>query len=191
MLKVVITGGIGSGKSTVARIFEVLGIPVYYADEQAKWLVSNDQNLKDEIVKLLGKGAYSNGIYNREFVSSRIFGNPDLLNQLNTIVHPAVGLHFENWAKGKREFPYVLKEAAIVNTKNGVDRLIYVHASQDIRIQRTLERDSFRTADAVLKIMKNQKSEVDFRAMADFVITNESELLIPQVLQIHQKLTSS
>jgi dephospho-CoA kinase len=191
MIKVGITGGIGSGKSTVARIFEVLGIPVYHADDQAKWLITNDKHLKSAIIKLLGEEAYLNGEYNRTYVASKVFSDSGLLQKLNGLVHPAVGLDFENWAKRKADAPYLLKEAAIVKSKSGIDHLIYVHASQEIRIERTLKRDKFRTPEAVLKIINNQQTEADFKALADFVVTNEAELLIPQILHIHQELISS
>ena len=189
MIKVGITGGIGSGKSTVARIFEVLGIPVFHADDEAKWLITNDNNLKTGIVKLLGKEAYVNGEYNRNYVASKVFNDSDLLHSLSSLVHPAVALHFERWTKAQTT-PYILKEAAIVKSKSGLDYLIYVHASHEKRVERTIKRDKFRTKDAVLKIIDNQQTEPEFRALADFVITNESDLLIPQVLEIHKKLIS-
>ncbi|WP_304232262.1 dephospho-CoA kinase [Jiulongibacter sediminis] len=189
MIKVGITGGIGSGKSTVARIFEVLDIPVYHADDEAKWLIANDKSLKIEIIKLLGEEAYINGEYNRSYVSLKVFNDSDLLQRLNSLVHPAVAMHFENWVKSKTT-PYIIKEAAIVKSKSGIDHLIYVHASSEKRVERTLKRDNFRTREAVLKIIESQQTEDDFRALADFVIDNESDLLIPQVLEIHKKFIS-
>ncbi|KPM47174.1 dephospho-CoA kinase [Jiulongibacter sediminis] len=189
MIKVGITGGIGSGKSTVARIFEVLGIPVFHADDEAKRLIKNDNKLKTGIVKLLGEEAYVNGEYNRNYVASKVFNDSDLLHRLNSLVHPAVAMHFESWVKSKTT-PYIIKEAAIAKSKSGIDHLIYVHASREKRVERTLKRDNFRTIEAVLKIIENQQNEADFRALADFVVVNESDLLIPQVLEIHKKLIS-
>lgn len=191
MLKVGITGGIGSGKSTVARVFETLGIPVYYADNEARDLINNSEDLRIQIKEIIGDRAYDNNGYNRRYVAQKVFKNQNLLLQLNEVVHPAVRVHFNSWAKAQKNVPYVLKEAAVVENKEGLDYLIYVHSSVETRLIRTLVRDIQRTKDEVMGIIEKQKSPEEFRALADFEIKNEDQLLIEQVLQIHKKLISS
>ncbi|MGR3812082.1 dephospho-CoA kinase [Jiulongibacter sp. NS-SX5] len=191
MLKVGITGGIGSGKSTVAQVFETIGIPVYYADLEAKNLINNSEEIRIQIKQLLGEGAYSQEGYNKRYVAQKVFKNKELLLQLNEIVHPAVRAHFNSWASSQQNTPYVLKEAAVVENKEGIDYLIYVHASKETRLNRTLSRDIQRSKDEVMGIIEKQKSPEEFRALADFEIKNEDQLLIEQVLQIHKKLIFS
>ncbi|AWV96663.1 dephospho-CoA kinase [Arcticibacterium luteifluviistationis] len=191
MLRVGITGGIGSGKSTVCRIFETLGVPVYYADEEAKKLISNDANVKAEIIKLLGEEAYLNGDYNVPFVKKAVFQDASLLTSLNGIVHPAVKEHAMEWMEAHADKPYVLKEAAIMKKGTDLDKIIYVSASEEIRLARILERDTERTEEEIRAIMKNQFSPAYFEEISDFIIENENDLLIPQVLAIHQKLITS
>ncbi|WP_341228377.1 dephospho-CoA kinase [uncultured Arcticibacterium sp.] len=191
MLRVGITGGIGSGKSTVCLIFETLGVPVYYADEEAKKLISRDEVVKSKIIDLLGEDSYLDGQYNVPFVKKAVFKNSSLLTALNEIVHPAVKKHARLWMEGHSDKPYVLKEAAIMKKGADLDKIIYVSASEEIRLARILERDTERSKEEIKAIMKNQFSPEYFKEISDFIIENENNLLIPQVLAVHQKLLTS
>lgn len=191
MLKVGITGGIGSGKSLVAKLFSVLGIPVYASDQRAKWLIENNAVIISEIKEILGEEAYSlEGKYNKVFVSKAVFQNEELLKKLNQIVHPRVRQDFEDWVL-VQNVPFVIKEAAIMNRNAGLDKIIVVNSPKDLRIKRLLKRDTHRDKSEIEKVISNQKTEKEFLEMADFVINNdENRLLIPQVLEINKKLTS-
>lgn len=194
MLKIGITGGIGSGKTTVCQIFEVLGIPVYYSDIRAKYLINHDPILKQEIITLLGENAYtSDGSYNSTYVSSMIFNNPALLHQLNALIHPKVKNDSDIWFKHqmKATHPYVLKEAAILfesGANVGLDYVIYVYAPIRLRQQRVMDRNSI-TLIEIKSRMKNQWPESRKKKLADFIISNnEQKSIIKQVLKIHNRL---
>jgi dephospho-CoA kinase len=185
-----ITGGIGAGKSTVAKFFQLLEIPVYLADDRAKWLMSFDPTVKDAIIGLFGEKAYHNERLDRRFVASKVFGNQALLNQLNTIVHPAVQQDFSLWLS-KQKSPYALKEAALLFETGSYKRLsstIHVTASEELRISRVLKRDPERTKEEITGIMGKQWPEKEKIALASYVIENESQLLIPQILAIDKQL---
>lgn len=213
MLKVGITGGIGSGKSTVARVFAALGIPVYEADERAKTLIEEDPEIVRQIRVLFGDEAYlPDGKYNKTHVAEKVFRDQRLLQKLNAIVHPAVGKDFEDWAS-RQSSPYVIKEAAIMNRNDGspaagrrsdgredagdrsagyqntgLDRIIVVSSPLALRIERIKNRDG-RSQEQIENIIRNQKSEEEFRALADYVISNnEQEFIMEQVLQIDAEL---
>ena len=189
-----VTGGIGSGKTTVCHIFEALGVPVYYADARAKWLIAHDPALREAIVALLGPEAYlPDGTYNRAFVSERVFRDSASLAALNALVHPAVerdsqAWHDEQAAKGAR---YTLKEAALMVESGGhrfLDALIAVTAPEALRIQRVVQRDGLSEA-AVRARMGSQLPESEKVALADYVVVNDgTRLLLPQVLAIHRKI---
>ncbi len=188
-----ITGGIGSGKSIVCKIFEVLGVPVYYADERAKWLTNNDLQLRKEIKELLGREAYdSNGQYNRKWVASQVFANPELLKILNALIHPRVFDDTKRWVEQHQNHPYILREAALTNAAgngNDLDKLIVVVSPLELRIERIKERDPHRTEAEIRAIIARQKTEEEFRQIADYqIINDEKQLLIPQVLALHQLL---
>lgn len=189
MLKVGITGGIGSGKSVVARLFSLLGTPVYDSDQRAKWLIENDFEIVFNIKHLLGNESYGlDGFYNKSFVSQKVFNNNDLLLSLNSIVHPAVRKDFEDWLKVQKT-GFVIKEAAIMNRDAGLDKIIVVESPKELRIMRLLKRDSHRDLNQLEKVISNQKTADEFKSMADFVVQNNEEILIiPQVLDIYQKL---
>ena len=191
-LKVGLTGGIGSGKSLVAGIFEVLGIPVYYADEAAKRLQNSDPELKAKIIDLLGSGAYLEGRLNRKYISDIVFGDQEKLNQLNALVHPATIRDAENWLKSQ-DAAYAIKEAALIfesGSQRDLDYVIGVSAPETLRIKRTVERDGI-SPDEVMKRMGSQITDRVKMRLCHFVIYNdEKQLLIPQVLAIHQKLIS-
>lgn len=190
VLKVGLTGGIGSGKSTVAQLFEVLGIPVYYADTEAKKLMNENTELKKAIIKNFGKEAYTSETLNRKYISSIVFSDPLKLELLNSIVHPATKKDGENWMH-RQKTVYAIHEAALIFEANVSDRLDYVigvSAPQELRIKRAMERDQV-TREEIIKRMTKQLDEEIKMSKCDFVVINdEQQLLIPQVLELHDKL---
>lgn len=193
MKKIGITGSIGSGKSTVSRIFAALGIPVYDADSRAKWLMVSNPTLIAEIQQLLGTDAYlPSGELNRSHIASIAFHDPAVLSQLNALVHPAVFHDFDDWC-AQQHTAYVVKEAALMfesDSYKQLDEVIVVTAPEELRITRTIIRDNV-TRDAVLSRMKNQLSQEEKVARGHYEIrNNEQELLIPQVLTLHARFTA-
>ena len=190
MLKIGITGGIGSGKSTVARVFEILGIPVYYADDAAKRLMQEDPELKKQIITLFGETAFIEGKLNRPWISEQVFGNPEKVNALNAVVHPATIRDAHDWMS-RQHTPYTLKEAALIfesGSEKELDYVIGVDAPLELRIQRVIERDHT-TRDAILQRMKNQLDETAKMKRCDFIIHNDgNQMVIPQVIALHQQL---
>jgi len=187
-LKVGITGGMGSGKSTVARVFEVLGIPVYYADDAAKRLMNEDESLKEQLQQLFGEETYAGGTLNRKYLSSLVFNNEEKLILLNSIVHPITLRDAESWMQ-QQNSPYAIKEAALIfesGAQKQLDYVIGVHAPAPLRIQRVIKRDHI-TREEVKARMEKQIDEAIKMRLCDYVITNdEQELVIPQVLKIHE-----
>lgn len=191
-----ITGGIGSGKSLVCRIFRVLGVPVYEADARAKWLTAHDPILRKAIVELLGETAYlPSGEYNRAWVAGQVFGNPELLHQLNGLIHPRVRQDSAGWVQhhsGKA--PYLLYEAALMRAAgdgNPFANVIAVHAPVELRLHRVLTRDAHRTEADVRAIMANQVTDEERLAWANFILeNNEKTPLLDQVLALHGALLS-
>ena len=173
-----ITGGIGSGKSTVSKFIEELGFPVYDSDFWAKELVNLDENLKSRIIELLGEESYDeNGKYNRKFVAEKVFENQELLLKLNQIIHPAVKIHFENWVNAQNA-EFVFKETALLfelKLNESCYQSILVTADENIRIKRVMNRDG-RTYREVKEIIDKQMPEVDKVKLADFVIQNNTDL---------------
>lgn len=191
-LKVGITGGIGSGKSTVCRIFENFSVPVYYADERAKWLMVNDPALVAAIRDTFGGEAYlPDGTLNRAYLASVVFGDSEKLARLNALVHPAVWRDGERWNAKHSGVPYTLKEAALLFESSGhqlLDRVITVYAPTELRIKRVMRRDGVSRSDVEAR-MRRQMPDEEKVKRADFVIYNDgSRLLIPQVWVIHQRL---
>lgn len=194
-LQVGITGGIGSGKSLVCKIFQSLGVPVYDADSSAKNLMISDPILIDQIKGEFGKEAYhADGSLNRKQISTQAFGEPERLEKLNRLVHPRVAHDYASWISKHEANPYVIKEAALLfeaGSAKALDKVIVVSAPLLLRIKRVLQRDPQRTEEEVKKIISSQMPEEEKVKLADFVITNdESQLLIPQVLKLHQYFTS-
>lgn len=190
MLKVGITGGIGSGKSTVCQVFETLGISVFYADKAARYLMEHDAVIIDSIKLLFGKDIYLDGKLQRDKVASKVFKDPQLLQELNAIVHPATVRYSNQWMELQHS-PYVLKEAAIFfesGTASEMDVMIGVHAPCKLRILRTIARDHI-TQERVLERISQQMDEDEKMKLCDYVITNDDKTpLLPQVLKIHEKL---
>jgi dephospho-CoA kinase len=190
-LLVGITGGIGSGKSTVAKVFEILGIPVYYADDRAKWLMSNNPELKSAISKAFGSQSYLNGILNRSYLSQTVFSDSEKVAKINRLVHPVVALDFKEWANDQKS-PYVLKEAALIFETEGhkhLDAVINVSSPLRVRISRIMMRDPHRSEEQINHIINQQLPDETKNELADFVIKNvDNKLLIPQILKIHEQL---
>lgn len=190
MLKVGITGGMGSGKTLVCRVFETLGIPVFYADTEAKRLMETDAALIEKIKQLFGEGIYKSGKLDREQLSGIVFNQPEKLQQLNTIVHPATIAYGRQWMS-RQNSPYVIKEAAVFfesGSYKDMDVMIGIYAPKDLRMLRTMQRDSI-PAEKVLQRMSNQMDENEKMERCDMVITNDGmEPIIPQVVEIHKKL---
>lgn len=194
MLKVGITGGIGSGKTTVCKIFEMLGIPVYYADDRAKWLMTHDPELMRAISNTFGQDAYSpEGQLNRAYLAKVVFGHDEKLAQLNALVHPAVFRDGSEWHHSQTETPYTLREAALLfesGSYRAIDKMIVVTAPLPLRITRVMERDQVTAAEVMARIEK-QWPEEEKVSRADYVIHNDGkQLLVPQVLEIHRSLIS-
>ncbi|MEB8329346.1 dephospho-CoA kinase [Flavobacteriaceae bacterium KMM 6897] len=183
-----LTGGIGSGKSTVARMFAALGVPVYNSDTEAKLLMGSSMKIKKAIIELFGKEAYLEDDLNRDFIAKKVFSDKEVLNELNAIVHPAVKKHFESWVK-KQDYPYIIQEAAIIFEKGMRDRydaVVLVTAPRDTRLKRVMERDKSEKQQ-VLSRMDNQWNEADKMALATYVINNiELEETKKKVQEIHQ-----
>lgn len=188
MLKIGLTGGIGSGKSTVAKIFETLGIPVYYADAEAKRLMNSSETLKKVIRQNFGEATYENDQLNRKYLADIVFNDPEKLELLNALIHPVTINDAEQWMQ-QQSAPYSIKEAALLfesGATENLDFIVGVYAPQALRIKRVMKRDGL-TTDEIMKRINRQVNEEMKMKLCDFVITNnEQELLIPQVLKLHQ-----
>ena len=188
MIRIGLTGGIGSGKTTVAKIFEVLGIPVYYSDTATRQLMNEDPELRKIIEANFGKDSYTENILNRSYIASIVFNDAGKLELLNSLTHPATILHARQWMQQQRS-PYVIKEAALIfesGSAADLDYVIGVYAPLPLRIKRAMERDGV-SSEEVMKRMKRQINEDIKMKLCDFVITNdENELVIPQVVNLHE-----
>jgi len=194
-IQIGITGGIGSGKSLVCRIFKVLGVPAYDADSRAKIVMTTDGILIDQIKKEFGTLSYNEkGELNRELLGKTVFNQPDKLARLNSLVHPRVALDYNQWVSEQSNAKYCLKEAALLfeaGSHQWLDKIIVVTAPDELRIQRVLQRDSHRTSKDVEHIFRSQMPQEEKVKLADYVIKNdESELVVPQVLKLHEWFNS-
>jgi len=168
-----LTGGIGSGKSTVAKFFKALGVPVYDSDAQAKRIMKSSKKIRKKIIALLGEEAYEDKSLNRAYIAKSVFGNKELLEELNGIVHPAVRKHFLKWSQ-KQDYPYVVQETALLfeNKSNHLyDKVILVTAPQKLRIARVMSRDNS-TEEQVLARIENQLADTDKIELSDYIIEN-------------------
>lgn len=193
-MKVVgLTGGIGSGKTTIARMFSKLGVPVYIADDEAKRIVDSSKVVRRKLIALLGEKAYANDALDRKYVAGLIFNDTELLAQVNAIIHPKVGQHFKRWLK-RQQGAYCIKEAAILfenGSYRNLDLTILVVAPKQVRIDRVLQRDST-NQEAIKQRMANQWSDAKKRKLADIVIVNDSlKQTQIQVEKLHKKLSKS
>jgi dephospho-CoA kinase len=185
-----ITGGMGSGKSTVSAIFETLGIPVYKADDAAKRLMNEDEIVKQQLVKHFGEAAYENGLLNRKYMAGQVFNNTEKLDLLNSIVHPATISDGERWMQ-KQTAPYAIKEAAIIfesGSQKYLDYIIGVYAPVTLRIYRSMKRDNLNQDEVKARINRQMDDAIKMK-LCDSVITNdEQQALLPQVMKIHETL---
>lgn len=185
-LKIGLTGGIGSGKSVVAKIFETLGIPVYYADDATKLLMNTNPALKEAIIKNFGEESYKEGQLDRKYLASIVFNDKEKLELLNSITHPATINDAAEWI-AKQNAPYIIKEAALLfesGADKQLDHVIGVSASLPLRIKRAMERDGS-TEDEIIKRISRQMNEEEKLKRCDFIIVNdETEMVLPQVLKL-------
>lgn len=191
MIKVGLTGGIGSGKSIVSQMFKILNIPVYNSDIRAKALYTESEDVRQAVIELFGEEAYqTDGKLNRNFIGQRVFSNSEILQKLNSIIHPAVAEDFERWISNQKS-PYIIKEAAILfesGANRSMDKIIGVSAPLELRISRVISRDGS-TRDQVLARIQKQMAQDELIERCDYHITNDGQkLLIPQILQIHAHL---
>ena len=192
MLRIGLTGGIGSGKSYISDIFRHLGVKVFNADEIAKKILDSNSEVRLKLSNLFGEGIYIDGKFNRQEAAKRVFKDGQLLSKMNAIVHPEVLSSFDSWAESYSVFPYVLKEAAIIfesGANKFLDAVINISAPEDMRIRRVMIRDGV-SRDKVIARMGHQWSEKERIDMADFVLVNDEEsMLIPQIIEIHNTFT--
>ena len=193
-LQIGITGGIGSGKSLVCKLFRQLGVAVYDADSHAKALMTTDGILVSQIKKEFGDLSYRpDGALNREWLAANVFSDSVKLEKLNSFVHPRVAADYGEWLQAHAKEPYVLKEAALLYETGSyrlLDKVVVVSAPEDIRKKRVLKRDAHRTVEQFNEIVEKQLPEDEKLKRADYIIVNDdATLLIPQVLKLHEKFT--
>lgn len=193
MLKIGLTGGIGSGKTTVAKVFETLGIPVYYADDAAKRLLNTNQELKEKVIYHFGDEAYTNGELNRKYLADIVFNNKEKLDLLNSLSHPITIQDAEEWMN-RQTAPYAIKEAALLFESGAAEKLDYiigVYAPQHIRVKRVMDRDHLTTEEVVKRISRQIDEEMKMK-LCNFVITNNGQqLVLPQVMELDKKFRAA
>ena len=196
MKKIGLTGGIGSGKSTIGRIFKTLGTPVYDSDKEAKNLIQTNSEIKDSLISIFGEAAFAGGQYNKEFISQHVFDNKEKLMQLNAVVHPVVKKHFETWCVEQCEKGafYIIKEAAILfesGASQGLDSVIAINASEEVRLARVMNRDRIELSE-IQKRINNQLTDEERSSRADYVIDNSGKTLVtPQVIGLDKIFRAS
>ncbi len=194
MIKVGLTGNIGSGKTTVCKIFETLGVPVFYADDEAKKILKHPEIL-NKVAEFLGEEIIDkNGLPNRAKIASIVFNDKEKLDKLNAVIHPAVIEKYHEWLNKHKSYPYTIKEAAILFESGyfrDSDLIIVVASDESLMIKRVSERDGIPESD-VMNRLKNQMPQKEKVSKADYVIYNlENKMLMPQVLEIHHKLSNN
>ena len=192
ILRIGLTGGIGSGKTTVAHIFETLGIPVYYSDDAAKRIMNENVVLQQQIIQYFGEESYINGQLNRPYLAEVIFNNDEKRTLLNSLVHPLTIDDANNWMLQKNT-PYAIKEAALIfesDVWKHLDKVIGISAPYELRLQRAMQRDNI-SREAVEARMAKQMNEEEKMKRCDYILYNdEQQLLIPQVIALHERLTA-
>lgn len=192
VIKLGITGGIGSGKTSVCRVFNILGIPVFLADEEARIVMDSDKSVIAQVNSITGKDMYPDGNLDRAELASLIFNNKDLLQKVNSVVHPVIFENFRNWSN-QQESEYVILEAAILfesGASSHVDRIATVIAPIEERIQRVMQRNSL-TREQVLERIMNQSSDEEKTKQSHFVINNsDNEMIIPEIIKIHNEMVA-
>jgi dephospho-CoA kinase len=193
MIKVGITGGIGSGKSLICQVFLKLGIPVYSADDAARYLMDHDSEIRKNIISVFGMEIYTGEKLNRSLLAEEIFKDPDLLASINRIVHPGVGDDFARWCAHYTHLPFVIQESAILFESNAFhffDYVILVTAPEEIRIQRVLSRPGM-NREKIVRIMQNQLPEDEKIVRSHFVIKNDGiSLVLPSILSVYSKISN-
>jgi len=188
-----ITGGIGSGKTTVVQMFKKIGIPVYNADTEAKKLMQSSHKIKHEICSVVGQDAYKNGILDKDFISDKIFNDKNILKKINNIIHPKVYNHFKQWLSSQKSL-YVVKEVAILfesKIEDQFDFILTVTAPENLRIQRVIERDK-KSKITIQSIINNQLRDSEKIKNSDFVIYNiDMDTTLKNVYDIHKKIINS
>ena len=187
-----ITGGIGSGKSTVSKIFEVLGVKMYQSDDMAKYLMENDNKLISSIINYFGEESYIDGKINKEYISKNVFYDKEKLKIINNLVHPVVINDFKKWCLINKNEKILIKEAALLFESKSYKELnfiIYVYAEKKLRISRILKRDSHRTKDQIEHIINSQLTDKESFEKADYILeNNEKSLLLPEVINLYEKI---
>lgn len=190
MLKIGLTGGIGSGKSTVAKVFESLGVPVYKADDEAKKLMATDPQLINLIKKHFSEEVYKEGKLDKAYLASVVFNNKEKLNLLNSLVHPFTIEDGKSWMK-RQQTSYAIKEAALIfesGSQGEFDFIVGVYAPETLRIHRTIQRDKTDKELVRLRMQNQIKEEIKMKLCDEVLINNEQELLVPQIIALHEKL---
>lgn len=190
MLRVGLTGGIGSGKSTVAKIFEVLGVPVYYADAAARRLMNEDPELKKNILSHFGNESYKDNELNRSYIASLVFNDKEKLELLNSLTHPSTIRDANQWMQ-QQATPYTIKEAALIFESGSAEHLDYVigvYTPAPLRIQRIMQRDNISREEVLHRMNRQIDEEIKMRLCDAVLINDEQQLLVPQVLELHEKL---
>lgn len=189
-MKIGVTGGIGSGKTTVCRVFSILGIPVFAADIEASKIMETDPSVIEEVNSIAGKDIYTNGSLNRKELAGIIFNDKDLLEKINHMIHPLVRKNFDRWQKSQ-DAEYVIFEAAILLDSGSfgvVDKVITVTAPLEERIERVVKRNNL-TREQILERIRNQSSDEFKVSRSDYVIDNsDNKLIIPEILRIHKEI---
>lgn len=193
MIKVGLTGGIGSGKTYIANFFSKLGIPVYNSDDRGKYLMENNLQVKEKLINAFGTESFNSEGLNRQYLSQLVFNDKAKLNVINNIVHPAVKIDFDNWLQHNINNNYIIKEAAILiesGAYKSLDYLIVISAPTPIRINRVMKRDNMSKTE-VEKRIANQMSDKERISFADFVINNDGTMLVKnQIQEINNKIQS-
>jgi dephospho-CoA kinase len=193
MKRVGVTGGIGSGKSLVCRVFETLKIPVYYADEEARGLTDSDPEIRRLLTGIFGEGIYEENRLNRTIMAQFIFKDKLLLDRVNQIIHPRVTEHFNEWCHARLKYPYIIHESAIIyesKAYKSFDRIVAVVAPEEIRLQRVMIRP-FMTPEKFRAILLNQLPGEELSKRADHVIINDDKtLVVPQIIKLHHYFLS-
>ncbi len=189
-MKLGVTGGIGSGKTSVCRVFNVLGIPVFSADPEARQIMENDEGIIRRINSIAGKNLYINGSLDRMELATLIFNDQILLDKVNSLVHPVVFDHFKRWEL-EQSAPYVIMEAAILFESGAsklVDRIVTVVAPMEERVDRVIHRNNL-SREQVMERMRNQMDDETRIRSSDYVIQNsENDLIVPAILKIHEDI---
>jgi dephospho-CoA kinase len=192
-LQIGVTGGIGSGKSLVCKIFAVLGAPVYDADSRAKWLMNNDAEVKISLLLEFGEESFTKNGLNRDYIAQLVFNDSAKLAKLNAIVHPAVGKDYAQWIS-KQNAKYSIKEAALMfesGAYKALDKIINVSAPEALRISRVVKRDTFRKKEEVQAIISKQLTEEERNNRSDYSLLNdEQQLLLPQIIALHNQFSN-